>query len=96
MKKIPVGVVGVGYLGKFHAEKYARMPNVELVGVADINPAQARKIAEQFDTNAFTHHDQLFDIVKAVSIAVPTSAHYSISREFLARDIDVLIEKPMK
>jgi predicted dehydrogenase len=95
MKKIPVGVVGVGYLGKFHAEKYARMPNVELVGVADINPSQVRKIAEQFGTSAFTHHGQLFDKVKAVSIAVPTSAHFSIGREFLEHDIDVLIEKPM-
>ena len=50
MKKIRVGVVGVGYLGKFHAEKYARMPDVELVGVADINPsARAQKIAGQLE-----------------------------------------------
>jgi predicted dehydrogenase len=43
MKKIRVGVVGVGYLGKFHAEKYARMSDVELVGVADINSSRAQK-----------------------------------------------------
>ena len=95
MKKIPVGVVGVGYLGKFHAEKYARMPDVELVGVADINPSQANKIAGQLGTNAFTHHGQLFGKVEAVSIAVPTPDHYRVGREFLDHGIDVLVEKPM-
>ncbi len=95
MKKIRVGVVGVGYLGKFHAEKYARMPDVELVGVADINASRAQKIAGQLSTNAFTHHNQLIGKVEAVSIAVPTPAHYSVSKHFLDHDIDVLIEKPM-
>ena len=95
MKKIRVGVVGVGYLGKFHAEKYARMPDVELVGVADINSSRAQKIAGRLSTNAFTHHNQLIGKVEAVSIAVPTPAHYGVSKDFLDHDIDVLIEKPM-
>jgi predicted dehydrogenase len=95
MKKIRVGVVGVGYLGKFHAEKYARMSDVELVGVADINSSRAQKIAGQLSTNAFTHHDQLIGKVEAVSIAVPTPAHYGVSKDFLDHGIDVLIEKPM-
>ena len=95
MKKIRVGVVGVGYLGKFHAEKYAQMPAVELVGVVDINPSRAEKIASQFGTNAFTRSDELFGKVDAVSIAVPTPAHFSVGSEFLEHDVDVLIEKPM-
>ena len=95
MKKTRVGVVGVGYLGKFHAEKYARMPAVELVGVVDTNLSQAQKIAAQYGTNAFTRPDQLFGKVDAVSIAVPTPAHFTVGCEFLAHDIDVLIEKPM-
>ena len=95
MKKIRVGVIGVGYLGKFHAEKYARMPEVELVGVVDTNPSQAQKIALQFQTNAFTRPDHLFGKVDAVSIAVPTPAHFTVGSEFLEHDIDVLIEKPM-
>lgn len=95
MKKIRVGVVGVGYLGKFHAEKYAHLENVELVGVVDINPSQAEEIAQQYDTQAYTHHAQLFGNVDAVSIAVPTPAHFDVGMDFLNHEIDVLIEKPM-
>ena len=95
MKKIRVGVVGVGYLGKFHAEKYARMSAVELVGVVDINPSQAKKIAALFNTDAYTRPDQLLGKVDAVSIAVPTPAHFTVGRELLENNIDVLIEKPL-
>ena len=95
MKKIRVGVVGVGYLGKFHAEKYAQMPDVELVGVVDINPSQAKEIAALYSTNVFTRSDQLFGEVDAVSIAVPTPAHFHVASQFLENGIDVLIEKPM-
>ena len=95
MKKIRVGVVGVGYLGKFHAEKYAQMENVELVGVADTNPSRAEEIARHYDTRAYTHHAQLFGNVDAVSIAVPTPAHFDVGMDFLNQEIDVLIEKPM-
>jgi predicted dehydrogenase len=41
MKRVRAAVVGVGYLGKFHAEKYSKMDNIELVGVVDIRKAQA-------------------------------------------------------
>jgi predicted dehydrogenase len=95
MQKIRVGVVGVGYLGKFHAEKYAQMPDVELVGVVDVNPSQAEKIAARFSTKALTRPEQLFGKVDAVSIAVPTPAHFAVGSEFLENGIDVLIEKPM-
>jgi predicted dehydrogenase len=95
MKKVRVGVVGVGYLGKFHAEKYSSMPNVELVGVVDSDPSKAGNVAEMYHTSAFTRFEQLFGIVDAVSIAVPTSAHFAVGKAFLNRGVDVLIEKPM-
>ena len=94
-EKLRVGVVGTGYLGKFHAEKYARMDDVELVGVADINSSQARQVADSCATKAFTNHADLLKQVDAVSIVVPTPAHFAVSKDFLAHDIDVLIEKPM-
>jgi predicted dehydrogenase len=93
--KLRVGVVGVGYLGKFHAEKYARMPNIDLVGVVDIDRTQAQKIARQLNTGAFYDYRELLNQVDAVSIAVPTPFHYVISRDFLINSVDVLIEKPM-
>lgn len=93
--KLRVAVVGVGYLGKFHAEKYARMPDVELVGVVDASRAQADGIARQYGTQAFYNHIDLMGKVDAVSIAVPTELHYAISRDFLDNDVDLLIEKPI-
>ncbi len=95
MKTIRVAVVGVGYLGNFHAEKYARMENVELVGVVDSAPARAEEVAKTHQTKAFTDYRQLLDKVDAVSIAVPTGHHFKISKAFLANDVDVLIEKPI-
>jgi predicted dehydrogenase len=95
MKKLRLGVVGVGYLGKFHAEKYAGMPHVELVGVVDICHSLADEIASKFNTQAFYNHRNLIGKVDAVSIAVPTPDHFAVSRDFLENDIDVLIEKPI-
>jgi predicted dehydrogenase len=93
--KIKVGVVGVGYLGQFHAEKYANMEGVELVGVVDIDPSRAKEVAQRCRTQPFSRHSQLFDKVQAVSIAVPTSLHYPITKEFFLQGIDALVEKPV-
>lgn len=95
MKKLRVGVVGVGYLGKFHAEKYARMDDVDLVGVVDIDRERALTIAEKFCTKPYPDYKDLFGKLDAVSIVVPTPMHFDISSAFLENDIDVMIEKPM-
>lgn len=95
MKKLRVGVVGVGYLGKFHAEKYARMDDVDLVGVVDINRFEAEDVAKKVNTKAYSNYQDLFGKVDAVSIVVPTPAHFTVAKDFLENDIDVLIEKPM-
>ncbi|MGB5159164.1 Gfo/Idh/MocA family oxidoreductase [Desulfobacterium sp. N47] len=95
MKKMRVGVVGAGYLGKFHAEKYSQMDDVELVGVADIDEQQATKVAKNVNAKAYKNYHDLIGKVEAVSIVVPTHAHFSISKDFLENDIDVLIEKPV-
>ena len=65
MNKIRVGVIGVGYLGKFHAEKYSRMENVQLIGVVDIDRALAEEVAARFDTRAFADYRDLFGRVDA-------------------------------
>jgi predicted dehydrogenase len=93
--KIRVGVVGVGYLGQFHAEKYANMEGVKLVGVVDIDPPRAKEIAKRCRTQPFFHHSTLFDKVQAVSIAVPTLVHHPITKDFFLQGIDVLLEKPI-
>ncbi|MEE9566888.1 MAG: Gfo/Idh/MocA family oxidoreductase [Desulfobacteria bacterium] len=95
MKPLRVGVVGVGYLGKFHAEKYARIEGVKLAGVVDIIPDRAESVAKRLGTEPFSDYRDLIGQVDAVSVVVPTPLHFSISRDFLQNDVNVLIEKPM-
>ena len=95
MEKIKLGVVGVGYFGQFHVEKYAKIKEVELVGVVDINTSRAREIAKRYRTQPFEHHTDLFNQVQAVSIAVPTPLHYPVTKDFFLHGIDVLLEKPI-
>ncbi len=95
MKKIRVGVIGVGYLGKFHAQKYAAMDDVELAGVVDVDEAIAARVAATCNTTPYTDFRKLLDHVDAVSVVVPTSYHHTVASACLDRGIDLLIEKPM-
>ena len=95
MKKLRVGVIGIGYIGKFHAEKYAGMDEVELVGVVDIKKERALETAANLGTSAYTNYKDLYGKVDAVSIVVPTPIHFAVSKDFLENDIDVLIEEPI-
>ena len=95
MNEIRVGVVGAGYLGKFHAAKYSGLNNVRLVGVADIDQSRAEDVASKFDSRAYTDYRDLLSRVDAVSIVVPTEHHFNVALEFLNHDVDVLIEKPI-
>jgi len=95
MTPLRVGVIGVGYLGKFHAEKYAHMQDVELVGVVDIVAERAERVGKRLGTESFTDYRDLIDQVDAVSVVVPTPLHFPISRDFLEHGVDVLIEKPI-
>jgi len=92
---IAAGVVGVGYLGKFHAEKYAASAKAHLVGVVDIDQTRANEIAGTVGVPAFTDYRALFGRVQCVSIAVPTRFHYQVARDFIEAGIDVLVEKPL-
>lgn len=94
MKIIKVGVIGVGYLGRFHAQKYEAMENVELTGVADVNPERAKEIARECSTTAFADYRELLEQVDAVSIVVPTVQHHEVAVACLEKGIDVLVEKP--
>lgn len=95
MKPLRVGVIGVGYLGKFHAEKYAHMQDVELVGAVDVVAERAERVGKRLGTESFTDYRDLIDQVDAVSVVVPTPLHFPISRDFLEHGVDVLIEKPI-
>lgn len=88
-------VIGAGHFGKFHAEKYARSKRARLVAVADQDPARAAAVAGPLRAQAINDHRALFGKVDAVSVVVPTSAHYEVARDCLANGIHVLVEKPI-
>lgn len=95
MKALSCAVIGTGYLGRFHAEKYAALDDCELVAVVDSNPEAARSVAEKNQTRALTDYHDLLGKVDAVSIVVPTSLHFAVARDFLAAGAHVLVEKPI-
>jgi len=95
MSKLKCAVIGTGYLGKFHAEKYASLPDCELVAVVDINEQAAKDVAEKHDAKALTNYQSLLGKVDAVSIVVPTTLHHQVAKDFLQAGAHVLVEKPV-
>jgi len=90
-----MAVVGVGYLGQFHAEKYAALEETNLVAVADVEPSRARRMAENFSCRACASHRELIGKVDAASVVVPTQDHCQVARDLMEAGIHVLVEKPM-
>jgi predicted dehydrogenase len=95
MNKIRVAVVGVGHLGYFHVQKYAKLPQATLIGVCDVDKERVQKIAHEYEIKAFSDYRQLLQKVDAVIIATPTSSHYEIAAFFLSHQVHVLLEKPI-
>ena len=95
MNKIRTAVIGVGYLGKFHAQKYAQLESSELVAVCDANLEIAQAIGIEHGVPAYSDYQELIGKVDAVSIVVPTQKHYEVAKVFLENKIHVLLEKPI-
>jgi predicted dehydrogenase len=96
MSKIRCAVIGVGYLGRFHAQKYQALSEIaDLVAVCDVNPGACATISQELDVPAVLNYRDLFEQVDAVSIAATTHSHFSIAKDCLMHGIHVLLEKPM-
>lgn len=95
MEKIRSAVVGVGYLGQFHAEKYSQLTNTQLVAVVDLDWERATTVAAKTGARAFTDYREILDRVDAVSVVVPTQCHYAVAKAFLEKGVHVLLEKPI-
>lgn len=95
MSILRTAVIGVGYLGNFHAQKYASLDHVELVGVVDADMARATEVASACGCKAFSDYQSLLGQVDAVSVVVPTQMHHQVAKDFLEAGVHVLIEKPV-
>jgi predicted dehydrogenase len=95
MKKLRVGVIGVGHIGSNHARLYAEIPSAEFAAIYDVDPARANAIAKKFGAKAAGSLDEFVEMVDAASIATPTNSHYEVARPLLERGKHLLIEKPI-
>ena len=93
--RIRTAVIGVGYLGRFHAQKYAQLEGSKLIGVVDQNQEAAQAVGAELGVPVHTDYREILGKVDAVSLAVPTPLHHAIGRELLDSGIHVLIEKPI-
>ena len=95
MKKMRTAVIGVGYLGRFHAQKYAALPNSQLVGIADPSETARTAVSAELGVPGHADYRALLGQVDAVSIVTPTPQHFAVAKEFLEAGAHVLVEKPM-
>jgi predicted dehydrogenase len=95
MSKLRTAVVGAGYLGRYHAEKYYRSEQSELIAVVDVDPEAAQKVAKKNRADAISDIEDLIPLnIDCASVACNTSQHYAVAKFLLENDIDVLVEKP--
>ncbi|MEN3335305.1 MAG: hypothetical protein V7641_4670 [Blastocatellia bacterium] len=92
---IRVGVIGAGSFGREHARVYAQSANAQLVSVCDINEANGKRVADQFNAAFCRDYRELIGQIDAVSLAAPTVAHAEIACALLDAGIHVLVEKPI-
>jgi predicted dehydrogenase len=95
MNSIRVAVIGAGYLGRFHAQKYAQVSGCSLEAVVDVSAEARGRVAEEVGTRAVADYQDLLGKVDAVSVVTPTPSHFEIARAFLEAGAHVLVEKPI-
>src|ERR1700736_3243801 len=95
MKKLRVGVVGVGHIGSNHARLYADIPVADFAAVYDVDVGRANAIAKKYRVTAAKSLDEFAQLVDAASVATPTNSHYEVALPLLQRGKHLLVEKPI-
>ncbi|MGH8472728.1 MAG: Gfo/Idh/MocA family protein, partial [Gammaproteobacteria bacterium] len=95
MQRLRAAVIGAGYLGRFHAQKYAALPDVDLCAVVDLIEERALEVAAPSQAQALTDYRRILDVVDVASVVVPPESHYAVAKDCLAAGVHVLVEKPM-
>ncbi|MSR15837.1 MAG: Gfo/Idh/MocA family oxidoreductase [Gammaproteobacteria bacterium] len=95
MAKLRAAVIGVGYLGNFHVQKYLAQPDLEVIGIVDANPVRLAEIAAKYRVRAYLDVADLIGNVDLVSIVTPPQHHFEAARQCLEAGVHVLVEKPV-
>ena len=93
-----LAVIGTGYWGKNHVRALNELCEEGMIDelcICDTDKKTAETLASNYDIKFYTDTRDIPDDIDAVVVATPSDSHYSIARDFLAHDIDVLVEKPM-
>jgi len=95
LKKIKIGVIGVGHLGRLHVQNYKLISDADIIGIYDLNSERTQKIGQEFQVKTYDKLEQLLDQIEAASIVVSTTNHFNIAQTCLERGIHCLVEKPI-
>jgi predicted dehydrogenase len=95
MKRLRAGVIGVGYLGNFHVQKYLALPNIDLVALVETDTNRRLDVGQKYNIPAYADYREIVDAVDLVSIVVPPDRHFELARDFLTAGVHVLVEKPV-
>ena len=95
MKRLRAAVIGVGYLGNFHVQKYLALPNIDLVALVETDTNRRLDVGQKYDIPAYADYRDIVDAVDLVSIVVPPARHFELARDFLTAGVHVLVEKPV-
>ncbi|MBU2540574.1 MAG: Gfo/Idh/MocA family oxidoreductase [Candidatus Omnitrophica bacterium] len=95
MKKINIGVIGVGHLGQRHAHVLSKIKKVQLVGICDIDKNKGKELARTIKTTYYADYSDLLKQVQAVIVSVPTKHHFRVGYDSLKQGAHALIEKPI-
>jgi predicted dehydrogenase len=95
MASLKTAVIGVGYLGRFHAQKYAVLPGSQLMGVVDVNQVARDQVSAELGVPAHADYRELLGKVDAISVVTPTPQHFEVASAFMEAGAHVLVEKPI-
>jgi len=94
-KKLKIGVLGAGHLGKIHLRILKESNHFDLVGFYDAQPQIAAKISREFGYQSFSDINQLLQAVDVVDIVTPTLTHFELAKKALQNGLHVFLEKPI-
>jgi UDP-N-acetylglucosamine 3-dehydrogenase len=97
VKKVNVGVVGVGAMGHNHVRVYTRLKNANLLAVSDLMKGTLAEVSKKYNTVGFVDYDNVLKMpeIDAVSVCVPTTYHYEVVMSAIEQGKHVLVEKPI-
>jgi len=95
VKHPKIGIIGIGRMGQYHLNILKNLPDIEIIGIFDINKDRVEDMSLKFGVDYFDNYKKLIKKCDAIFIATPTTTHYQYAKECLEMGKHILLEKPM-